>query len=495
MCIPKLVGEPAAHVSRLVYGYDNVDHVRRALASAVERGYFWSPDGVAGLYGPGGGYRPGSSFLTTYLPWIARGGYEPPNFAQVVAGAEGVFSLLMVAVTVACLLLLRELVGGRTVGSTPLGLTVSGTALAFMVLVGFAPVVTQRGFQAQSLATTAAIGGLVVLTQRRAGLGPRGALWLGTGAVIISMHSWPLAAVPLACAVAGLSLAHWREIGVRGWAGAGVLLIAAGYPAYGPTVVNRAPTHITRLVDISSTSPAVLPLPATTWGLALVAAAATTLLARRLGFDQWVRWVIDIAVIGALLTTALVAAAQWRNGHGLGGYYLQKTVYLTTLIGFVLAAAILCHIISSRHLPHRPALLTVAVLALLIMCAPLSTPWAVTHWLNHDPNALDMRAVNAALKADDGPSAEHDIVVLGSCNNTTSDYTTRWTGTMLRSWSPARDRLVAQLGVEGESVEALREYAASDERRIIDVFAKEACPLTSEIRSAALTNVRLHIGS
>jgi hypothetical protein len=492
LCLPKLLGEPAAHISRLVYGYDNVHHVRMAFATAHERGYFWSADGVDGLYGPGGGYRPGTSLVATYVPWTLRGGYSPPSFTEVVAGAEATYSLLMVVLTFACLLLLRELAWHPRL-SAARGVLASGVAATLLVLLGFAPVVTQRGFQAQSLATTSALVGLVMLSQRRAGLSAGGRLLLGSCAVLVAMHAWPLAAVPLAVAVTFASLREWRAIPASTWVGAVLLALLAGYPIYGrPRLLGSGVVIPSDTAFLSSTSPAVLPLPATTWFAALVCAVLVAVLRRRLGLDRWTTKVTTVGCVGALLATALVGGAQVYNGQGLGGYYLQKTLYLTTLIGFVAAAGILCRAVSVRRLPHRPAVLAGLSLVLLMMWAPLATPWAVTHLTNRDPNLLDMTAVQAALDmASSRSSPDRDVVVTGSCEDITSHYTTGWTGTVLRSWNPDRETFVRRLQLEGESLAALVEYAQADATRSLTVYALATCPLTDQIRRAALPNVRL----
>jgi hypothetical protein len=495
MCLPKIFGDTAAHISRLVYGYDNVHHVRMALATALERGYFWSADGIPGVYEAGGGYRPGTSMVATYLPWIATGGYDPPRLAEVIQGAESVYALLMVVVTAACIMLLRELAWDGPNPASSRAVAVSGTALALAILGGFAPVVTQRGFQAQSLATTAAVGGLVMLIQRRAGLTSGGMVLLGWSAVLVAMHAWPLAAVPLAFVVAALSLREWRRLGTGARAGAGLLVLVAGYPIYGPRLISSASSIPTDTSFLSSTSPAVLPLPASTWAPALAAAVVVALLWWQLGLHRGVTRVITLAVAGALLTTVLVGGAQLHNGRGLGGYYLQKTVYLTTLIGFVLVAAVLSRLVTGSNQRHRPVIVAGASATMLMMWAPLATPWAVTHWTNQDPNLLDMRAVQASLSQEvNGSTTGSDIIVLGSCNNTTSDYTTRWTGTLLRSWTPSREQLVNRLGTEGESLAALREYARNEAQRRIDLYANPACPLATEIRNAKLPNVVIHVG-
>jgi hypothetical protein len=463
-----------------------------AFATALEQGYFWSADGVSGLYGPGGGYRPGTALIATYVPWTLRGGYSQPGFAEVVAGAEATYSLLMVILTVACLLLLRELAWQPRLTATR-GILTSGVATTLMVLVGFGPVVTQRGFQAQSLATTCAVIGLVMLSQLCAGLSRGRSLLLGSSAVLVAMHAWPLAAVPLAFAVGVASLRRWREISALAWAGAGLLALLAGYPIYGgPQLLSSGAAIPTDTAFLSSSSPAVLPLPATTWGPALMCALVVAILWRRLGLDWWTTRVASVGVVGALLTTALVGGAQWYNGHGLGGYYLQKTVYLTTLIGFVAAAGILCRTVSARRMTHRPAVLAVVSLVLVLMWAPLATPWAVTHWMNRDPNLLDMPAVQAVLAMPaSGSSPDNDIVVMGSCEDITSHYTTRWAGTALRSWNADRETFVRRLELEGESLGALAEYARADKTRTLTVYALASCPLAHEIRRAALPNVRL----
>jgi hypothetical protein len=309
------------------------------------------------------------------------------------------------------------------------------------------------------------------------------------------MHAWPLAALPLASVVVVVSLLERRRISAVAWAGAALLALVAGYPIYGPSMVRSVAVIPTDTTFLSSTSPAVLPLPVTTWGPALGCAVVIAVLWRRLALDPWSTRIVLAAVLAGLLTTGLVAAAQWRNGHGLGGYYLQKTVYLTTLIGFSLVAAVACRVLSATMQRHRPVALAGAAMTMLAMWAPLASPWAITHWTNNDPNLLEMRAVRASLAArSESAIVRSDIVALGTCNDTTSDYTTRWTGTLLRSWSPAREQLVTRLGVEGESLAALRDYALSDDQRTIQVYARSGCPLTTQIQEAALPNVRVHVG-
>ena len=257
LAVPKMFGSPAEHVARMVYAYDSGNHVRYSMAMGQARGYTFHLDSVHGLYEQTA-YRPAQAFLTEYLPWILRGGNDSPTVAQTLAFAESIYALQMAALGVAAVLLVRELVDGlrgatAAPTSTP---TATGTAtrtptpvptrtatatrtatkwacgvVGVVVLFGISPVISQRGFQAQSMATVAMVAGLLFLSLGERGpLGTSAAILGAAGCIALAANSWPLAAGPLVAATAFAVVTRVREGSWWAWAAMAVLGAVALYP-------------------------------------------------------------------------------------------------------------------------------------------------------------------------------------------------------------------------------------------------------------------------
>ncbi|QGN56715.1 hypothetical protein [Nostocoides sp. HKS02] len=480
---PKLFGSTEARINRLVFGYDNAAHVRYSIAMGEAHGYTFRFESIPGLYGPTS-YRPAGSFLAEYLPWIVRGGLAAPTTAQSIAGAEAIYSLQMVACVAAGLLLLRELAWTARRLSRA-AMLVSGTAVFLMLFVGIVPVVANRGFQAQSLANAALVAGLLCLAQVRRGLGVSGAVVTAAGALAVALNAWPLAAGPLAVALAWVALRHLRRISWWAWGLTALLAAVAAYPVYGPR------QFYSNADWLSSQSTAVMPVPITSWlGLATLAAIALSVHYLRAPRDP-VASVLTAAMVGALAMPLAVLGVQLVTGAGVGGYYLIKSVYALVLIAIICVGDLVVDLLTewSGGLPRVVCLAAVALVATLAWL-PFGVSAVVTSWPQPDRNVLETEPIAAALaRYPDGAPPTVDMVVLGTCSKPASDYTTRWLGTILHSWSPARDVLVERLGVEGETLAGLRDYLAQQPQRSVEVFAREGCPLATQIQDAHLRGV------
>jgi hypothetical protein len=478
MCVPKLIGTTQEHISRLVYGYDNVNHVRMVLTSIRDMGYWWGAPGVGGSLEVGGGYPPALSFLAAYIPWTVRGGFRSPDVDEAIAGASFFFSIQMVLLAVVSVMIVRDIVGDH---ERAIGRHFGMVSVACLVLLGLAPVVAQRGFQSHAMALLTVVSGLTLLMQR--GTSSTVRVGLGAGAIVVASHGWPLAVPALGLPLAYVLLrdrTHLRR---------NAIVAAALAPVAAYQLVN-APHLVTKTSYLSSQSPAALELPPSTWLVASLVGLAAAVFTSRLGLRRPASDIAGLSVVAALATAGAVAAIQVHNGGGIGGYYLTKTLYLPTL----LACALGCGLFgagAARRFTLKPVVLTLGTMLLLVVWAPLATPWAITHWTNRDPNVLDMHTVEAALVRARAGEATGDLVAMGMCEDITSDYTTRWTGTILQNWTRPREDFVDRVAVEGESLDSLREYALADVGRSITVVARAGCPLADEIRNAGLPNVRV----
>lgn len=489
LAVPKMTGSTADHVARLVYGYDSGNHVRYSLAMGQAHGYTYHLDSVPGLYGQTA-YRPAQAFLTEYLPWILRGGYGSPTVSQSLAFAESVYSLQIVALAVAAVLLVRELVDGiQDAGSAPSGAATAWACavVGAVVLLGISPAISQRGFQAQSMASIAMVTGVLFLCLGdKRSLSTSAAVVGAAGCIALAANAWPLAAGPLVAATAFAVLRRLREVSWWAWCAMAALGAVAAYPVYGPPVFYKDATWL------SNTSSAVLPLPPSTWGsLAVLGAMGLAGLARSPGGAVGLRTMVSAAV-GGVATILGVAAVQHFTTGDVGGYYLAKSVYAVAILSAVGTGALVWSMLSSWSGPVRLASLVLTACLVLVACLPLMSFSVQTYWRAPSRDIYEAGAVTAALRDyPNGAPADRDVVVLGVCRPTASDYTTRWLGTVLRTWTSDRDALVARLGTQGESLAALQTYAAAQSARRIDVFADPACPLAHQIEGARIPNVTL----
>ena len=482
--VPRLLGSPADHISRLVYAYDNVHHVRSAFASGVAHGYTYSHPTVPGLYGPTA-YRPAQAFLTEYLPWILRGGDATPTLPQTLVSAEAVYALQMGLVGTAAVALLREVVlaGGRRRRS---GLWAAGLAVVLLVLLGVAPVITLRGFQPQAMATAAMLLGLLVLVLRDRGLGATRAVVMASGCIALGFNSWPIAAGPLVVATGVVVLQDLRRLRWPVWPAMAVLAAVSAFPVYGP------PTFFTSTAFLSKDSAAVLRFPLTTWLPLVVLGGAGLVLTARRSPRSATTTTMGAAVVGSLLTMAAIVAIQVHNGGSVGTYYFVKSVYALVILGAVLSAALLAHLVAGTRGPVRVGALTGIGLVLLLAWAPLGSVAVQTYWYSPTSDIYDPRPVQEALaRYPAGAPQDVDMLVLGTCRTTASNYTSRWLGTVLRSWTPARDAFVDDIGHRGENLEALRTYAAAEPGRTLEVFTGAGCPLGDEVARAGIPTVRV----
>lgn len=486
LVLPKAFGGPADHVARLVYGYDNVHHVRYSFAMGQVHGYTYGHASVPGLY-EATSYRPAQAFLTEYLPWMLRGGQGSPTFAQTVLFADVVYAAQVVAIAVAAALLLRELIDSvPAVGTSRRAWVAACAVLTVLVMVGLAPVIGQRGFQAQAFATASMLAGLLALAQLRRGVGVNTVLLASAACVALAMNSWPLAAGPLVAAVGFVFLRHVRAVRLVTYPMLAVLIAVAAYPIWG------VPVFYSDTAWLSSQSPAVMNLPVTTWlpltvlGLASLAWAATR--ARR----EVVVQQQGAALVGALGTLVAVPLVQALSGQRVGGYYVQKTVYALVLLLMVASVAGLSWWLARTSGLRRVLGAVTAGVLLFVAWAPLGSFAVQTYWRQPGATIYDGRPVAAALaRFPDGAPSDLDMVVLGTCRPTASDYTTRWLGTILRSWSVDRNRYVGDIAVRGENLEALQVYASAQRGRTIEVYTHRGCPLGEQIAAAAIPNVRV----
>jgi hypothetical protein len=483
----------------MVYAYDSGNHVRYSLAMGQSHGYTYHLDAVPGLYDQTA-YRPAQAFLTEYLPWILRGGNGSPTVAQTLAFAESIYALQLAILAVAAVLVVRELVEGlpgpdrARPQDGPRRATVwAGGVVGAVVLLGISPAISLRGFQAQSFATTAMVAGVLFLCLgdglrpgEKRPLSASAAVLGAAGCVALAANSWPLAAGPLVAAAAYVAVHRIRHLSWWSWAGMAVLGAVALYPVYGP------PMFYTDATWLSSTSSAVLPLPPNTWaGLALLGVMGLVGVARSRGATTAVR-VMVAGGVGGVATILGVAAIQHFTTGEMGGYYLIKSVYAVAVLGSIGAGALVWSLLTSWSGPIRTVSLVLSAAVILVAWLPLVSFSAQTYWRPPSPDIYEARAVQAALREHpNGAPADQDMVVIGTCRLTASDYTTRWLGTVLRSWSHDRDVLANQLGKHGESLAALQAYAAAQPARQIDVFADLGCPLATQIAAQRIPNVTL----
>jgi hypothetical protein len=196
------------------------------------------------------------------------------------------------------------------------------------------------------------------------------------------------------------------------------------------------------------------------------------------------------SLTGALATPLVVLGVQLLTGAGVGGYYLAKSVYPLVLVAAVCLGGLMVDFLTEWSGATRAISLGAATLVATLAWIPFGVSAVLTFWPHPQRNVLETEPIATALaRYPDGAPPTVDMVVIGTCSKPASDYTTRWLGTIMHSWTPSRDVLVERLGVEGESLADLRDYAAQQPQRSIEVFAREGCPLATEIREAQIPQV------
>lgn len=482
--VPRMVGTTQEIIVRLSTCHDNGVHFWFLASVLRAHGFAWSEHGVPGLLPTWQGYAQGESFLSGYVPWIVVGGNAAPSISQIVAFAAVMYPGKVLVLALLAMLTTRELVPpdvGRVAMLTAL------TAALAIVGLGLGSVLSVSGFQAQSMAMCAALAGLLALCQANAGASHASVAFAAAGSILLSAHSWlllmPTVVAPLAWFVwrrrSDLHRAVWIGlVGLAVLSALGVLRVVARLNA--------------GLVGHTSLDGWVLHLPLATWGLS---AAAATFAGRRLLSITAVRLPVQFFVVGLLssmMVTAAIAVLQWPSG-GLH-YYFYKAAYTVAALAAVLGSAGAAAFIGNGGLRVAPLRVMAAMAVALLAFLPLG-PWAVVHIGMLEPEHVDSRAVAAALRAARA-SVKEDVIVLNACR-TRVDYTSRWTGTILGTWTASRIKFVedeqaleSHLGPE-RRVDLVRSYIESAPRLPIVAYMKQGCPFGQTLDASKETNLRL----
>jgi len=478
---PQMIGSGTDIVSRLAPGYDNTNHFRLLVAVGEARGFFWSRNGVDGVFSEAVRYSQGEAFLSAYLSWILRGGYGTPTTSQFLHFVGVLYPLKIVATSMVAVLVTRELVWDRfKLSFARRGRLVSAVAVLLLTAGGITTITIQLGFQTQALANLAVLLGLLALLQRERHNGASAVLLLASGSVVLASHSWPFAVPALAVPMVIVLLR--AAMSVRWWAWAAMVAMAfvsvLGYTGLSSAV--RAGALLT-----ATSGGTVYRIPAVAWISLGIVSLVTVVWLYRLQESVAPPYIILWAMLGGLITSAAIGAIQW-TAQGLS-YYFYKSAYLVVLLAAILAGAF-AGLVAGRPLRPGPLTRTAAVCVVLLAWLPLA-PLAFLHFTLTEPPRVSRSAVAEALhgQAIHG-SARQDIVVMHPCRSRDVDYSSRWIGTLLKSWTHPREVFVSReeqlrpSPTYGERFDMLREYAAT--REGVTVYVARGCPLLRTIMDA-----------